>query len=137
MSHTQHRTDPVRPKRLAQIITLSALAGALIHLLWPKLAIDAITLTLLAIAVIPWLAPIFKSLEFPGGWKVEFKEELRKAASRAEQAGILAPQRAHITSDIPSPEIAYDDPNLSLAALRIEIEKRVRTLAQKHGVPIS
>jgi len=38
------------------------------------------------VAVVPWFAPLFKSLEFPGGWKVEF-QELQKAAIRAEQAG--------------------------------------------------
>ena len=47
---------------------------------------DAITLALLAIAIVPWLAPIFKSLEFPGGLKVEF-QELQKAAQRALQRG--------------------------------------------------
>lgn len=55
-------------------MTLVGLAMALVHLLWPSLAVDAITVTLLAIAVVPWLAPLFKSLELPGGVKVEFQE---------------------------------------------------------------
>lgn len=65
--------------RLRGIVTLGALLLALLHLLCPTLAIDGVTLALLVIALVPWLAPIFKSLEFPGGWKVEFKE-LQKAA---------------------------------------------------------
>jgi hypothetical protein len=44
----------------------------------PDLKIDAITITLLFIALVPWLSPLFKSLEFPGGWKIEFKEMKEK-----------------------------------------------------------
>ncbi len=55
-------------------ITIAALLIALAHLIWPTIAIDAITLILLFIALIPWLSPLFKSLEIPGGWKIEFQE---------------------------------------------------------------
>jgi hypothetical protein len=48
--------------------------GALIHLFYPNLKIDAITITLLLIALFPWLSPLFKSIEFPGGWKFKFRE---------------------------------------------------------------
>jgi hypothetical protein len=138
MSDTPRNDNkPVPPKRLAQIITLSTLAIALVHIFWPNLAIDAITLALIAIAIVPWLAPIFKSLEFPGGWKVEFKEQLQKAANRAEEAGILAPLPINLTRESSPSQISYSDPNLALASLRIEIEKRIRTLAQKHGLPLT
>lgn len=60
--------------RIKKRITLIALLIALIHLICPTLAIDGITLTLLLIALIPWLSPVFKSLQFPGGWKIEYQE---------------------------------------------------------------
>jgi len=61
--------------RITQIfITSIALTILAIHLIWPDLKIDATTLILLIIAVVPWLAQTFKSLEFPGGWKIEFQE---------------------------------------------------------------
>jgi hypothetical protein len=120
-------------KSLRQVVTLGALAIALIHLFWPTLAIDAISLTLLVIALLPWLAPIFKSLEFPGGWKVEFPE-LQKAAARAEEAGLLAPSQAPTPSEFTFQRIVEEDPNLALAGLRIEIEKRLVKLAEKHGI---
>jgi len=124
------------PKVLAQVITLVALSIALTHLLWPKLAIDAITIAFVAIAVLPWLAPIFKSIELPGIGKVEFKD-MQKAANRAEQAGILAPPtNIRVTQHSSHPVMPYSDPNLALAALRIDIEKHVRLLAQKHNLPI-
>jgi hypothetical protein len=61
-------------KKIRKYITLGALTLILLHLIFPELAIDYITLTLIIVAIIPWLAPIFKSLEFPGGWKIEFQE---------------------------------------------------------------
>ncbi len=47
-------------------IAISAVAVVIIvvHLVWPKVAIDGITLALLVIAIVPWLAPLFKSLGF-------------------------------------------------------------------------
>ena len=65
-------------KHLRQIITLGALLLALMHVIWPALAIDAVTVFLIAISILPWLADLVKSLEFPGGWKVEFPEVSRK-----------------------------------------------------------
>jgi len=128
---------PASVKRLRQVVTLIALALSLGHLVWPSLAIDVITVTLLAIAVVPWLAPLFKSLELPGGLKVEF-QELQRAAERAEQAGLLAPPAPPV-----APQVEYsfqrltdEDPNLALAGLRIEIEKRLVALAEKHGVEV-
>ncbi len=59
-------------------ITIGAIAIALIHLIFPNLKIDAIKITFLFIALAPWLSSLFKSLEFPGGWKIEFKEVKEK-----------------------------------------------------------
>jgi len=59
-------------------ITAAALLIALIHLIWPTLTIDAITLTLFFIALIPWLSPVFKSLKFPDGWEIQFQELEKK-----------------------------------------------------------
>ncbi len=133
----QNDKKPAIPKWLALVITLSALAIALVHIRWPDLPIDAITLGLIVIAVVPWLAPYFKSLEFPGGLKVELRERLEKAANLAEQAGILAPPaNIAVTAHASASPILYSDPNLALAALRIEIEKRLRTLAEKNNLPI-
>ena len=78
-------------RRLRRIVTLAALVLALAHLIWPKLAIDAITLGLLAIAVVPWLAPLIKSLELPGGWKVEL-QEMYQVSARAQDAGLIDTQ---------------------------------------------
>jgi hypothetical protein len=104
-------------------------------LIWPQVAIDAVALALIVIAILPWLAPLVKSLELPGGWKVEF-QELQKAASRAETAGLLAAapsQREAEEAAYSFQSIATRDPNLALAGLRIEIERRLSLLAEIHG----
>lgn len=134
MTHTNDSKQEIVPlKRLRQIVSLGALLLALGHLIWPQLAIDAISLALIVIAILPWLAPLVKSLELPGGWKVEF-HELQKAAARAETAGLLSagPSKAEATFSFQS--IATRDPNLALAGLRIEIEKRLSSLAEIHGL---
>lgn len=64
--------------RLRQAVTLVALALALIHLLSPSLAIDHITLVLLGFALLPWLTPLVKTLEAPGGWKIELRDEVKR-----------------------------------------------------------
>jgi hypothetical protein len=120
-------------KRLRQTVSLGALLLALAHIVWPTLAIDAIALALIVIAILPWLAPLVKSLELPGGWKVEF-QELQKAASRAESAGLLAAEPSPEEAAFSFQSIASRDPVLALAGLRIEIEKRLARLADVHGL---
>lgn len=119
-------------------IAISAVAVVIIvvHLVWPKVAIDGITLALLVIAIVPWLAPLFKSLEFPGGWKVEF-QDLQKAKNEADKAGLLAPSNTiNATPEYSFQMIANDDPNLALAGLRIEIEKRLMDLAESNNISV-
>jgi len=116
-------------KKLQIIISAIASLIALSHIIWPNIAIDAVTLTLLMIAALPWLVPLFKSVELPGGWKFEF-QELKKAEKKIEKAGLLA----SITVIGKTPEysfqmVAEEDPKLALAGLRIEIEKRLKDIA--------
>ena len=65
-------------KRLKQLISLGALLLVLVHVFWPNLAIDAIALSLILVAILPWLSVLIKSFELPGGWKLEFAEVSKK-----------------------------------------------------------
>jgi len=47
-------------------MTVCAAVIALVHIAWPKLAIDAATVTLAVAALVPWLEPIFKKLKVAG-----------------------------------------------------------------------
>jgi hypothetical protein len=121
---------------LQYIISATGVILAIIHLLFPSISIDAVTLGLIILAVIPWLTPIFKSVELPGGWKIEF-QEFQKTREKAINVGLLAPVETE------NDEIKYtfqlirkSDPNLALAALRLEIETRLRNIAENNRINI-
>jgi hypothetical protein len=56
------------------VVTAIALAFVAAHLIWPDLEIDAIALAFVGIAIVPWLGPLLESIEFPGGFKANFRE---------------------------------------------------------------
>lgn len=114
-------------------ISLVAVLLAAGHLLLPAAKIDAVTLVLLVIAILPWLGSIFKSVELPGGLKVQY-QDLKQAEEKAEQAGLLmTPPKEESPAFI---AIAKQDPNLALAGLRIEIEKRLRAIGASVGLKV-
>jgi len=116
------------------LISTSAFVIGIIHLLYPQIAIDGIIVTLFAIVIIPWLSPLFKSLELPGGLKVEF-QELLNAKINVEKAGLLA-SGAEIDKEQKYffQSIMREDINLGLAGLRIEIEKRLKDIANNNNI---
>ena len=119
--------------RLRSWVTLGALAIALAHIVFPKLAIDAVALVLIVVAVVPWLAPLFKSVQIPGGWKVEF-QELQDVAAKAGDAGLLSHAPPPTETEYAFQSVAQRDPNLALAGLRIELEKRLVRLAEANDI---
>ncbi len=101
-------------------------------MIWPELRIDAISVGLMVVAVVPWLAGLFESLEFPGGWKISFRDlsEAAEAFSRSEVDAV--PRGGHL---VPSYlEVRGLDPELALVGLRIEIERRLQDLVSLHDV---
>ena len=112
-------------------VTASAVFCIIVRLIWPGLNIDAITLGLLVVAVLPWLSVLLESAEFPGGWKVKFRN-LQNAGEQI--TGVPLPPRE---GSVPAPSylsVAESDPNLALVGLRIEIEKRIREIASRHDI---
>lgn len=112
-------------KRLRVAVSLGAGVLILVHHVWPAIEIDAITLGLVAVGLLPWLTSILESAKFPGGWEVKFREieeagsEIVRSHSDSEtkQDG----QRLH------EPEL---DSNLALVGLRIDLERVLRALSQ-------
>lgn len=115
------------------LISSAALVFAICHVLLPKMQIDGTTVALLVIAILPWLGSIFESLELPGGTKIKYREQLEQAKQDAKKVGLLGtPNEKHEPPMFAM--IAKEDPNLALASLRIEIEKRLLAIAAKHGL---
>jgi hypothetical protein len=120
-------------------ISLVALAILTGHIIWPSLSIDAISLGLLVVALLPWASSLIESAKFPGGWEIKFRD-LKKASDKIESAqgawfkkeGVEVLEVADYIKDVQV--LVSADANLALVALRIEIEKRLRTLAARHGI---
>jgi uncharacterized protein YecT (DUF1311 family) len=126
-------------KRTQIFITISAILVGLIHLIFPDLKIDAIFITLIVIAIIPWLEPLLKSVELPGGLKVEF-QDFKKLEDEAKKAGLIKSDKNPEITEVKHSEtysfieIAEQNEELALVGFRIEIEKRLRSLADKYSI---
>jgi len=120
-------------QKLKLAITAGALAVAAAHVIWPGLAIDAITLGLVVVALLPWLAPLVKSVELPGGLKVELQEVI-DATERVKNAGLLEPSANPEKIEHTFLQVAQHDPNLALAGFRIEIERRLVALCERNEI---
>jgi len=117
---------------LKVIVTVVAVSLFVIRVALPHLNVDAVSLGLLLLALLPWLSPLIKSAKLPGGIEIEF-QEVKKAAEKvtASAFGPFFISTAPASASLPEEK----DPNLALVGLRIEIEKRLRALAERANVP--
>ena len=118
------------------------LSVAAIVLAFTDTFIHPVSLTalgLLVFAGLPWLIPLarfsswpIKSMKLPGGVEFEFSE-LKQIGEEAASAGLLKP-----AEDTYSFQTIYDqDPNLAVAGLRIELEKRLREIGKIAGIDVN
>ena len=120
-------------------VTISGIACflLLVRIFWPELKVDSVTLGLLVVGVLPWLSNLIESAKFPGGWEVKFRDleiagrEITKTVSPLTLAQSVAPLEEPRPSYL---KTASDDPNLALVGLRIDIETRLRKLAEINGI---
>lgn len=124
-------------KNIKWTISVIAIILTVVHIIFPKLNIDLITVFLLALAIIPWLESLFKSVELPGGLKFEF-QDLERIELEAKEAGLLnneiSEKEEGYNYDYPFIELAKTNQSLALVSLRIEIEKRLRLIAEKYSI---
>jgi hypothetical protein len=128
------------------VITGAAMVVALIHLIWPSFSLDTTYIVLIVVAVIPWLAPIIKSVELPGGIKIEV-QDVEQAANKVTKARLEAGKTKMMGNiQVPQPvscpvdplatvkNLALSDPNLAMVGFRIEVERRLSIIAERHGI---
>ena len=122
------------------------IALILVHGLWPdEFEVDIITILIFFVLVIPFVAPYLRKAKFPGA-EFEFKEEINETrklvqlsveqAKEAENAGerkILQFETFRLSA---VRQLLDSDPILALAALRIEMERKLRTLADFLDLPM-
>jgi len=118
---------------LRSAISSIALLLLLLHILFPSFEVDAISFGLLIVFILPWLSSMISSAEFPGGWKISFRdfEEINKVIEK-EKANAIEKNQSIASIDT---IVQDDDPNLRLIALRIELEKRLNKLAASRNLP--
>ena len=90
---------------------------------------DLVDLILLGVLLLPWLPALVRRLDFPGG-RVDFAD-VSEAAEKVTKGSQARPDK--VSAKAP-PELVYDDANLALVALRIELERRLRQLASQHSI---
>ncbi len=129
-------------------VAFSLMCAALLflHLWLPNIKIDAISIALLVLMASPWILPLLKSLELPGGVKIELKDAkaatekisnlpIELSASVKTSASltgtITRAERPKLQNESFLSEIASRDPNLALVGFRIELEKRLRGMAKR------
>lgn len=91
--------------RIRWIITVICFLLFAAHLVWPRLSLDVTSTILLIVALLPWLAPVIKSIELPGGFKIEvqdLKAATEKVIESAEEP--IKARAADIEMIVPDPE---------------------------------
>jgi hypothetical protein len=80
--------------RLKLVVSIIAAAGIVAHFVF-KIQIDGVTLGLLCLGSLPWLAPLIKSVEIPGVGKIEM-QEVKAQAEQAKGAAESAVQKVEL-----------------------------------------
>ena len=115
------------PLRVTITVAATVLGVAQISL--PDLKIDSITVGLFVLAILPWLAALIQRAKLPGGWEITFRD-VQDAGRRAAPAK-GGDDRAKPSLPFSVLEVADLDANLALVYLRIEIEQRLRIIAER------
>ncbi|GJL50664.1 MAG: hypothetical protein NPIRA01_18910 [Nitrospirales bacterium] len=133
-------SDPYRIMRI--IVSTIAILLASLHMAFPDIELDLVTLTLIVIAALPWLTPLVRSMELPGGFKIEL-HDLKAATDKVTsaqltQSGTPPQSQREVEVKLENGEeidlVPSDDPNLALVALRIELEKVLSQIAENNDV---
>ncbi len=133
------------------LITVAAAAALIAHFVWPDLEADATTIALVALALFPWLKSIIRSIELPGGVKIELAEakavtkKITQSPRKIDLEGKIEAKTPTLNANLQVVSrseaiadrirfITAGDPNLALVAVGIEIEKKLRELAAQNNI---
>jgi len=87
-SDDSNQAVPWRPPLSLILVSVLAVGVAVVHVAFPSLTIDVVTLGLLAVAALPWLAPVVKSFRF-GSLEVDLRDlqqSVSEVRSRVEES---------------------------------------------------
>ena len=107
---------------------------AVLHSIFPQITIDAITISLIILAFLPWIPSLIKEISLPGGTKITLRDLKKPSDNIIKESKIV-----NIEPKIDEKQskrqkqlenIISEKPNLALVYVRIEIEKKIRDLAE-------
>lgn len=127
--------ERVFSKKIAFFISLIIAVIIILHQIYP-LNVDSITIILFVIIMVVWL-PNLDSMELPGGIKLNFTRKVKDAVNNINTVIGSDEPEINEKKDYPLYKQIFEiDPNLTMVYFRIEIEVRIRELAEKYGIKL-
>lgn len=121
-------------------ISLLCISLIIIHAIFPQFSIDSTTIALIIILIFPWLLPYIKTAKLPGGFEISTREiqQLEEVTARSAIGTIFVAMRPPTRRRPPSTYFTLfkTDPNLALASLRLDIERKLRAIAKKRQMDV-
>ena len=148
MKSTVKEKKILMPRNLKSVsigISLLCIFLIIIHAIFPHFAIDTTTVALIVILIFPWLLPYIKTLKLPGGIEITPREIARleyitrRSAIGTIQVAMRAPTLRGPPLPPPQPTrsmLFKADPNLALASLRLDIERKLREIARSRELDV-
>jgi len=112
-------------------ITLITLIFAFIDTFYKH--VSWVSVALLCIGCLPWVVQYVSELELPGGWKLSTRDQSKLGSDAAQIVQTEpVPQSTEETFNV-----LKDNPDIALAGLRIEFERKLVLIARLHGKGVS
>jgi len=141
-------------KKIRWSITLICAALFAAHHLWPEFRLDLPSTILVLVAILPWLAPVIKSVEIPGGFKIELQDvkaatdkalatlvtgaadakELKSQPLDRPFVKFMPASGSATTRETGAQPVEEIDARVRLIIFRTELQRRIIALARESGI---
>src|SRR5260370_16384395 len=81
----QSEADGQFIRRVSIGVSSLAVLAIAVHLIWPKLKVDLVTVALLIFGSVPWLRGIVQSISLPGGPSIDLRDDRLQIITREEK----------------------------------------------------
>jgi hypothetical protein len=103
MDVDQQEADGRLIRRVSTCVTFIAALAIAVHLIWPNLKIDLVTVALLIFGSLPWLRGIVERISLPGGPSIDLRNDRLQVITREEKQKDVAVETVGSAADSGSP----------------------------------
>lgn len=121
-------------KKIQIIISFIFLIILWVHIFYPKVEIDLVTMLLLILVWLPWASPLLKSLELTWVWKIEFQDIKSIVDTTKELSKNIDNSNRNKDANNHFKSLYESDPLLAFASIRIELEQKLKKLWEKYNI---